>query len=170
MFIDGGTKLMDTAHLRTTLQKGTWSVVYNPEFVKQTVRKKKEVHEEEFPDGELPGRVPATSDGELLQWARHFAEAPGWHFVDGVGVNVSHQASSMRSPSPRFTILDFPLRTVVSEFLDGKGLPTWRILEERVDLKEKANHQEKLPRRAHRLISFYQPQSKATENTSDVKS
>ena len=170
MFIDGGTKLMDTAHLRTTLQKGSWSVVYNPEFVKQTVRKKKEVHEEEFPDGELPGRVPATSDGELLQWARHFAEAPGWHFVDGVGVNVSHQASSMRSPSPRFTILDFPLRTVVSEFLDGKGLPTWRILEERVDLKEKANHQEKLPRRAHRLISFFQPQSKATENTSDVKS
>ena len=78
MFIDAGTKLMDTTHLRTTLQKGTWSVIYNPEFVKQTVRKKKDVSEEKFLDGELPGRVPAASDGELLQWARHFAESSGF--------------------------------------------------------------------------------------------
>eukprot|EP00435_Cladocopium_sp_Y103_P050905 s345_g15.t1 len=98
---------MDTAHLRTTLQKGTWSVIYNLEFVKETVRKKKDVHAEESLDGELPGRVPAAADGELLQWARHFAESPGWQFVNGVGVNVSQQARSMRSPSPRFTILDF---------------------------------------------------------------
>ena len=169
MFVDAGTKLMDNAHLKDTLKRGEWCVTYSPDFVKQTTRKKKDVPAELYPDGELPGRAAVAEDRELLQWARHFSESPGWHFVDGVGIHVANGAMSLRSPNPRFAINDYPLRTVVGEFHDPKGLPTWRILEERADLREMSNLQEKLLRRAHRLLSFYQVGSKAKENKSDEK-
>ena len=78
---------------------------------------------EEISKVDLPGRAPGAADGEPLQWARHFCESAGWHFVDGIGVSVAQQAMSMRSPNPRFPILDFPLRTVVAKFRDERGLP-----------------------------------------------
>ena len=170
MFVDAGTKLMDTSHLRQTLANGSWSVTYAPEFVKQTAKKKKPDDSSGVREESLPGRSTTADDAELLRFATMFGEAPGWHFADGVGVHSAHGAKSYRSPNPRFAIKDFPLRSTVAEFKDPEGLPIWRILEERSDLRSMANLQEVLPRRASRLISFYQPPAKATEKHIDDKS
>ena len=158
MFVDAGTKVMDAAHLKQTIAKGTWSIEYSPDFVRQVSKKAKKKLEEsqKIETAELPGREPTVADSALLRYVREFGEAPGWHFTDNIGVHAAQHAMSTRSPSPRFAIQQFPLRTVVAEFKDAKGLPVWRILEERADLRDMTSHQEKLTRRAFRLISFFQ--------------
>ena len=118
--------------------------------------KKKLEESQKIETAELPGREPTVADSALLRYVREFGEAPGWHFTDNIGVHAAQHAMSTRSPSPRFAIQQFPLRTVVAEFKDAKGLPVWRILEERADLRDMTSHQEKLTRRAFRLISFFQ--------------
>ena len=35
MWVDAGTKLMDLTHMRTTMRRGSWSITYSPDFVKQ---------------------------------------------------------------------------------------------------------------------------------------
>lgn len=114
--------------------RGAWSLL--------TTRNKKTFPEETYSNADLPGRAPAAADAELFQWAS-FSEALGRRFTDGVGVDAAQRAMSMRSPNPRFTILVFPVWTVVNEFQDSKGLPAWRLLEERVDLRQVANLQMK---------------------------
>ena len=46
---------------------------------------------------------------------------------------------------------------------------TWQILEERVDLMDKAVHQELLPVPAKTLVTFFEPRPKATENRMNEK-
>ena len=151
MFVDAGTKWMDGSQLRQVLKKsGEWSIEYNPEYTKQTFKKKKEA---ELFD-KLPGREEGAQDKGLMQHARHLSESPGWHMVDNIGVHVAHSAKSFRSPTPRFCLNEFPCRTTLAEFRTGK-LPAWRVLEEGVDLKGLNNLTEILPNRARRLVSFF---------------
>ena len=125
--------------------------------MRQVSKKAKKKLEESLKEetAELRGREPTMAGGALLRYVREFGESPGWHFTDNIGVRAAQHAMSMRSPSPRFAIQQFPLRTVVAEFNYAKGLPVWRILEERADLRDLHNRQERLPRRAFRLISFF---------------
>ena len=167
LFVDGGTKLMSSDHLRQTLMRGQWSIEFQQEFVKQTSKRKK--NEETPEDAVLPGRAPNAEDTALLQHAQHLSEAVGWHFVNGIGVHVAAQAKSYRTPGPRFSIRDFPYRTTVAEFRGKASLPKWRILEEHVDLRDLAQHQEILHVRANRLVTFFAPSSKATQNKTNEK-
>ena len=82
---------------------------------------------------------------------------------------ASEYMSERAQPEP--TIFDPPLRTVVAEFKDAKGLPIWRILEEPVDLRDLSNHQKRLAQRAFRLVSFFQNKSgmKPTENMKECE-
>ena len=75
LFVDGGTKAMDTTHLKLILQKGEWSIEYQPEFIKQTYKRKKET--ELLANGmELPGREVDQRDFQLMQHVHHFGESP----------------------------------------------------------------------------------------------
>lgn len=97
MWVDAGTKLMDTTHIRRVLQQGRWSIEFAPEYVKQTSKKAKAGEAAE----DLPGRAVGENDRGLLEFVFRHSEEPGWHFVDGIGINVSRRAKSMRSPQPR---------------------------------------------------------------------
>eukprot|EP00435_Cladocopium_sp_Y103_P054053 s1186_g17.t1 len=98
MFVDAGTKWMDAAHLRSTLSRGEWSIEYRPEFVKQT-SKKKPAAESVVDDADLPGRPLSSQDQLLMEHVQRLSESAGWHFVEGVGIHVAHQAGSFRSPA-----------------------------------------------------------------------
>ena len=137
------TKWMDAAHLRSTLSRGEWSIENRPEFVKQT-SKKKPAAESLVDDADLPGRPLNAQDQLLMEHVQRRSESAGWHFVEGVGIHVAHQAGSFRSPVPRFAVRDFPYRTTIGEFKRAQNLSTWRILEQRVDLLELANPQKQL--------------------------
>ena len=168
MFVDAGTKWMDAAHLRSTLSRGEWSIEYRPEFVKQT-SKKKPAAESIVDDDDLPGRPLNSQDQLLMEHVQRLSESAGWHFVEGVGIHVAHPAGRFRSPVPRFAVRDFQYRTTIGEFKRAQNLSTWRILEQRVDLLELANPQIALPRRAMRLVSLYEPRSKATRKQDECE-
>ena len=141
---------MDCSHLRQTLLRGTWSIEYNQEYTKQNFKKKKETEAVDH----LPGREMLEKDEHLLRHARHLSESPGWHMRDDIGVHVAHSAKSFRSPTPRFCLKDFPLRTTLAEF-NTADIPKWRILEEGTDLKDIPNLTSLLPCRARRLVSLF---------------
>ena len=152
--------MMDNSALRETLLLGRWSIEFKAGFTKQTSKGKKKL--ENVASGELPGRVPGGQDDALMKFVYQLAECSGWHFLDGIGVNVAHGAKSFRSPQPRFSLRDFPLRTTVAGWMIG-GKLQWRILEEKVDLRDLNHLQEQIEVRTSRLLSFF---SKATGNQS----
>ena len=154
MWVDAGTKLMDPSQLRSTLLSGEWSVEYNPEFVKQTAKTRKKAEAVE----ELPGRGEEGRDAALMVHVRRLSESPGWHYVQGIGIHVAHNAKSFRSPAPRFAIREYPYRTTVGEFKQRIG-STWRFLEEKTDLRDLSNPQEQFAERAGRLVTFFMPGS-----------
>ena len=138
--------------LRLTLMKGEWSIEFKEGFTKQTKKGKANYEEENLT--ELPGRVPDGRDEALLKYVFPIAEQPGWHFIDGVGVSVAHGAKSYRSPAPRLTLQDFPYRTTVAGW-KGHGTVQWRILEEKVALRDLPNHQEHVGGRCSLLVTFF---------------
>ena len=159
LFVDAGTKLMDNTVLRQTLQKGQWSIEYVEGFTKQSTKKKKEVADD---GAELPGRPPGIRDHALMHHVNQLAEQSGWHYRDGVGIHVAHNAKSLRSPQPRFALRDFPFRTSVACW-KRLGTFKWMIIEENVDLRDLPNHQEQLSSRCNRLVTFFTPRgSQAT--------
>ena len=156
MFIDCGTKMMDSAHVRQMVQRGQWSIEYQPEFIKQTYKKKKDT-DLVNDSSELPGRDVGAEDFELMNHVNFYALSAGWHYKEkeNIGVRVATHAKSFRSPAPRFQLREFALRTTLAEFRT-KSLPKWRILEERADLLDVPNPQEILPVRALRLVTFFE--------------
>ena len=86
MWVDVGTKAMDTTQLRGVLSRGEWSIEYSPEFIKQTAKRLKGVSE--LANQDMPGRAFLAEEHDLLQFCMKLGSEPGWHFVDGVGVHV----------------------------------------------------------------------------------
>lgn len=134
-FVDAGTKMIDTSHLRQILQKGEWSLEYAQEYTKQNQKKAKPGDEFSV----LPGEPLEARHGGLLEHARHLGESPGWHMVDTVGVRMAHGAKSFRS------LVQFSV-----ENHNTGALPIWRVLEENQRLKDLSNMTD-LASRARRL-------------------
>ena len=145
---------MDTSALRLTLAAGEWSIEYHPEFARQTKTRGKKTQEEV---DELFCRSLEDKDKAIMEFVYVLSE-PGWHFVGGHGVNVASGAKSLRSPQPRFAVRDFPYRTSLARWRSGGNL-VWRVIEEKVDLRDLENFQEQLKHRAGRLVTFYAPKS-----------
>ena len=123
LFVDAGTKDMDTT--QKVLKTNRWSVEYFQEFIKfikQTSKKAKATQEVD----ELPGKPVSEQMEAIKPFVQRFGESPGWHFVEGIGIQVVHGAASLRSPQPRFAARDFPLRTTLGEFISG-GKAMWRV-------------------------------------------
>ena len=112
---------------------------------------------------------PSAQEQLLMEHVQRLSESAGWHFVEGVGIHVTHQAGSFRSPVPRFAVRNFPYRTTIGEFKSAQNLSTSRILEQRVNLLALANPQTALPRRALRLVSLHEPRSKATRKQDECE-
>ena len=123
----------------------------NEEFTKQTSRKAKKA---DTTAADLPGRDPEVKDEKLMQYVYQLAEMVGWHYIDGTGIHVAHGAKSLRSPQPRFAVREYPLRTTVACWKTPNG-PTWRVVEERADLRDLQSHHGLLTERCERLVTFF---------------
>ncbi|CAE7480196.1 unnamed protein product [Symbiodinium sp. CCMP2592] len=157
LFVDGGTKEMDSGALRTVLSRGTWSIEHEPEFVKSKKGKKKPAPTTESVDQALPGEP--LPDGDLKNYVTRLARQPGWHSEDGVLVQVAEGAKSFRCPEPRASRLAKPLRTTIGLFEVGKGQMQWRILELDALYSEEPQPNGKLPRPSVTLVTFFQGQN-----------
>ncbi|CAE7622613.1 unnamed protein product [Symbiodinium sp. CCMP2592] len=154
LFVDGGTKEMDSGALRTVLSRGTWSIEHEPEFVKSKKGKKKPAPTTESVDQALPGEP--LPDGDLKNYVTRLARQPGWHSEDGVLVQVAEGAKSFRCPEPRASRLAKPLRTTIGLFEVGKGQMQWRVLELDALYSEEPQPNGKLPRPSVTLATFFQ--------------
>ena len=128
MVIDCGAKEMSTDHLRAVLEKGHWSVTYNPSFVKQTAKSKR-APRQLVCSSSLPGRVLSGSD-PVVSHLMKLAEQPGWHLKGSTGIHVCRAAKSLRLGAPRFSPTEYPLRSTYGRF-DTEEQGEWRILEDR---------------------------------------
>eukprot|EP00435_Cladocopium_sp_Y103_P031960 s717_g8.t1 len=123
MWVDGGTKQMDLSHMRRIMQAGRWAISYSPEFVKQVVKARSAKPSNASSStrvDELPG-VMLDGNDPLLPHLQGLCEKRGWHHINGVGVQVAHNAKSFRTPEPRFSAEEKPLRSSFGRFTLSDG-------------------------------------------------
>jgi hypothetical protein len=160
MFADAGTKLMDTSHLRRVLREGQWSIEYQPSFIKAVVKKAKatKVNEADSP----PGTVVDPAN-PVLQFLQTLSLVPGWHFKDGVAIQVSRSASTFRCPTPRFSAAQFPIRSSYGLFGTSGGGGVWRQLEDKVSFNDMPNPRVPIGMTASVLVTFFQTGTSSRE-------
>ena len=127
MWVDGGTKQMDLSHMRRIMKCGQWSVSYCPAFVKQ-VYKASKGSKLTTTTVTLPGE-PLIGSDPLLNHLLRLGEQRGWHFQSNVGVHVAFGAKSFRTPEPRFSMEEYPIRSSFARFSLPSGQMEWRQLE-----------------------------------------
>ena len=152
MLIDCGTKEMNATHLKTVLDRGSWSITYNPSYVKQTLKPTKPLLAKAR-NSVLPGRV-LSGDDPILSHLQKLAERPGWHVQPPYGIHVCRNAVLFRTPNPRFSKEQYPLRTSYGRF-DNELQAEWRILEDKV----RDGKLEKIGDTASVLVTFFGPES-----------
>ena len=156
MFADAATKTMDLTHLQSTLRRGEWSIQYAPDFVEQVQKTKKlpsaapstTRSAADLPGDALPGDDPVLSHLLKLQNSR------GWHLRGGVGINVAKCARSYRTPEPRFSTEQFPLRTSFACFSIGDQF-FWRVLDRSSKYSSLANQHALFDRMAETLVTVF---------------
>ena len=153
MFADGGTKDMDLTHMRSIMAAGKWSVTYSPAFVKQ-VSKGQRKRAAPTSTAELMGE-PLEPGDPLLGHLLKLGEQRGWHHRADMGINVAYDAKSFRSPEPRFSPAQFPLRSTFCRLELQTGQVMWRCLERDCRYQDLANQHELLPHRAPILVTFF---------------
>jgi hypothetical protein len=75
----------------------------------------------------------------MLPHLHGLAERRGWHYVSSVGVQVACAAKSYRTPEPRFSIAEFPLRTTYGRFNIGQTEQVWQKLESAAAMSDLQN-------------------------------
>lgn len=123
---DCGTKEMDTSHLVKILNTGSWSVTYNPSYVKQNVKKRLPLRNRGLV---LPGQL--LTDDALKGHLIKLSEMPGWHLREGIVIHVCRSAKSLRTPEPRFKSENFPIRSSYGRF-DSTIQSEWRVIDQDV--------------------------------------
>ena len=153
MFVDAGTKNMPTDHFRRILRGAVWSVIQNFDFVKP--KKSKTSKFEPLKSDNVPG-TPLSSEKEkaFLSWVAKFRDAQGW-FKDGADVvQVARNAKSFRTPEPRYSAQEYPMRSSYGLFCVD-GAEVWRLLENRVEFTALRNQHMFLPVAAGVLVSVF---------------
>ena len=153
MWVDGGTKDMDLQHLRKILSSGTWSISYSPEFVKQVSKAKKVKPSETSACAELPG-VRLSADDPMWPHLLKLCEKRGWHSISNMGVQVAFNARSYRTPEPRFSAHELPLRSTFARFnVDDQFV--WHQLELGIEYGKLLNQHAMIGSSAPVLITFF---------------
>ena len=151
MFVDAGTKDMDSSHLRQILQGGFWSVEYCADFVK--TNKSKPLSSRQVIVASVPGMV-LDPQCELVTWLGSVAGKAGWHKEDSCVFQVSKNAKSFRTPEPRFAQSQYPFRSSFGLFLTEKGTE-WSELEKNMSYSELPNPKAQFPEMSQILVSVF---------------
>ena len=166
MWVDGGTKEMDLTHMRAIMSLGKWSISYSPEFVKQVSKAKTLKPSVQSACVDLPG--VRVEDGEpLLAFLWGLAEKRGWHLRNGIGIQVAFNAKSFRTPEPRFSASQKPLRSSYARFNLDDARYEWRRLERAVRYSELPNQHALIDVAAPVLISMFHAEANAESSISD---
>ena len=172
MWVDAGTKEMDLTHLRTILLAGTWSISYSPSFVKQVTKARAVKPSVTSASADLPGDEIDVSD-PILPHLNGLANQKGWHFISGVGIQVACAAKSFRSPEPRFSAAELPLRSSFGQCRVSQTETVWRRLERAVELSQLTNQHALIGQITPILITMFHsdpvPSINAGESRVDVK-
>ena len=166
MWVDGGTKEMDLTHMRAIMSSGRWSITYSPDFVKQVAKGKKlKPLDVTSACAGLPGE--RVEDGDpLLAFLWRLGEKRGWHLVNGIGVQVAFNGKSFRTPEPRFSATQFPLRSSYARFNLSDAQCEWRRLEKAVKYSELPNQHALIGVTAPILISMFHAEAAAESSMS----
>ena len=177
MWVDGGTKDMDLSHMRRIMQAGRWSISFSPDFVKQVSKARtSKPSVTSLACAEFPG-VRLSGDDPLLGHMLALAERRGWHFSDGIGINVAFNAKSYRTPEPRFSSNDLPLRSSFGRFKLKDDQFAWHRLETGVEYTKLANQHGLIGMPVPILVTLFHANAlspeinpfPSTENGMDVK-
>lgn len=131
MFLDALTKDMDVGHLRRIMTTGEWSISYSPEFVKQVTKARSIKPSAGTACADWPGVVLDGSD-PMLPFLMTLGEKKGWHFQNQIGIQTAYNAKSYRTPEPRFSSSEMPLRSSFGRFQSAEGQCFWHKLESAV--------------------------------------
>lgn len=137
--------------MRKILAEGRWSISYCPGFVKQVYKaaKSKPLKDGDgSTDGRQFGESMSTEDA-LVRHLMKLGEQRGWHHQNGMGINVAFNARSFRTPQPRFSATQYPLRSSYARVSHGSGQCEWRKLESGARYSDFPNQ--------HALIGFVAP-------------
>ena len=169
MFVDCGTKEMPADHVHRILSECRWSFRYSPDFVKQTIKSKK--------DGKKPAESlptigePLDSSFAVFHHLLRLGDQFGWHLKDDMAIQVAKDAKSYRTPVPRFSPSEYPLRSSFGRFDRANGQAEWRRLENRVEYGLLANRQQLIGATPAVLVTIFhqKPTSTNKEGESAVK-
>jgi len=151
MFLDAGTKDMDTTHFRNTLARGIWSIEYSVEFIKP--KKNSRLVKTNVEIDDLLGEEPKE---EILPLLKSCQTKNGWLTVGKEAIQIARNAKSYRTPQPRYSSSDYPLRSSYVLF-HVEGKPEWRCLEERHDYMKSQNPHAPFGRKVDLLVSIFEP-------------
>lgn len=167
MFVDGGTKEnFDLTHMQKILQSCRWNVCYEPKFVKQGAKRAKGSN---LSDGAVITGEPLDPSSPILGYLMKLGETSGWHFKDGIPVQVARNARSFRLPNPRFDALQYPKRSSYGRFDFNDGRCEWRKLEDHVQYDLLQVKQGLIGDEASVLVTFFHGASVNKRNVSTVK-
>jgi len=91
----------------------------------------------------------------VLPYLQSLCEKRGWHMQNGVGIQVAHNAKSFRSPEPRFSPAEFPLRSSFGRFIHADGQIEWRRIEAGTDYGKLSNQHALIGMTVPTLITIY---------------
>ena len=151
MFVDAGTKDMDTSHYAKILQTGLWSVTYCSTFIK--AKKTARISNVEVELEVLPGSV--VIDVPLQNLLNSCIRQNGWINDNPLGkILIARNAKSFRTSEPRFAVSSFPYRSSYAYF-NWRGSGTWRMLEYKASLANWPNPHSSLPATAAVLVTVF---------------
>lgn len=81
----------------------------------------------------------------------------GWHQKDDMAIQVAKDAKSFRTPSPRFSPSEFPLRSSFGRFDLKSGQAEWRRLENRIEYGQLPNRNALIGAVPNVLVTIFQP-------------
>jgi len=153
MLADPLTKNMDPAHLVKMLNRGTWSVTYNQDFIKTKLRARPAGGERPRSRDDLPGLAVTIEEERFLEGQ---SGQVGWSQPQpGRVMQLAKEARSMRTPEPRFVSSKFPLRSSFGLFELADGDLAWRRLERRVPFLDLKNQHAMLKPAPMVLLSIF---------------
>lgn len=146
---------MDLSHMRKIMSLGSWCISYSPQFVKQVFKARAAKPSVKMSAGaEFPG-VKLDGNDPVLPYLQGLCEKRGWHLQNGVGIQVAHNAKSFRTPEPRFSSADMPLRSSFGRFVHGTGQIEWRRLESGTDYTRLQNQHGLIEQAVPTLITMF---------------
>jgi len=157
MFVDAGTKDMDSSHYAKILQSGLWSVTYCSTFIK--AKKTQAVSTREIDLEVLPGEI--VKSRVVYRELLGLAEKTGWLNDHPLGkVQIARNAASFRTSEPRHSPVDFPIRNSYAMY-NFSGAKHWRQIECNQRISNLANSHAGLPgnARAAVLVTVFSAQA-----------